>query len=263
MHTHTKGDSYRWATRMKVKQKTGLLVTLFRILSLMCIALLCDLWFYTHMSVKSNELEQHNRAYWKDYVGREWTVADIRDLFGVPDRTTSNVLTFTAFDFSRSETVFPITEILLSRSLWHIQRHDIEFTYGDNNLIVGYGESQNDGSFRKYEGPDMESQSKKVQAEAHATGIIDADRDFSNGVYRIEVYGLRSISTSNEDRLDKQYKVKTVAVAGCCVSTEVIGHADGYNSRMEELLKRKYGRDIFEESQPTNPPYSSSEAGSK
>jgi len=122
-----------------------LLIAAFRILSVLCIALLCDFWFYSHMTAKWISLEKNN----KSYLNKS-SETDIKALFGPPDRTTSNSITYTVFNFSWSKTAFPITEILLSQSLDHIKRHDIEFYFDKNGKQCGMDESWNDKSFRKY-----------------------------------------------------------------------------------------------------------------
>jgi hypothetical protein len=135
---------------MTLQRTKWLFVTLFRVLSFVAVALLCDFWFYTHMVIKWHALDQSNRTYWRNYVGHEWSVAEIKAVFGKPDSCASNTLVYTAFDFTTSETVFPCTEILLTRSLRHFQRHDVEFVVDDRGTICGYSESENDGSFRRY-----------------------------------------------------------------------------------------------------------------
>jgi hypothetical protein len=111
---------------------------------------MCDFWFYTHMVTKWNALDQSNQTYWNNYVRHEWSAPEIRRVFGKPDTCTSNTFVYTAFEFTRSETVFPFTEILLARSLRHFQRHDIEFVFDGSGAICGHSESQNDASFRRF-----------------------------------------------------------------------------------------------------------------
>ena len=93
---------------------------------------------------------------------------------------------------------------------------------------------------------------KQMENDGKSKGVIDADRDFSNGVYQVKVYGLRAVSKKREDYLEKQYNLKSVVIAGCCVSSEEIGYADAYNSRMEDLLRKKLGKDIFKEAEESS-----------
>jgi len=134
---------------MKAHRSPGLHIVAFRILSLLSIALLCDLWFYTHAITKWHALDQSNITYWNNNREGQLRIADVKTIYGVSDSTTSNSIAYTAFEFSRSKTVFPITEILLTLSLRHIQRHDIEFVFDDHGLECGYSDSENP-SFLKY-----------------------------------------------------------------------------------------------------------------
>jgi hypothetical protein len=83
---------------------------------------------------------------------------------------------------------------------------------------------------------------------AATNGFADAESDFSNGIYRVEVYGLRGASgTTSERYLTTKYGIVIDAVTGCIVTDQILGHAEGYNARMKDLLLSKYGKDIFSE----------------
>ena len=241
---------------MKSSWIKTLSVLLFRVFSALAILLLCDFWFYNHMTAKWQSLDKNNKYYWKNNVGREWSGADIRALFGNSDTITSNAVCYSAFDFARSDTVFPFTEILLNLSLRHFQRHDIEFFINTEGKVNGNSDSENDGSFMKYqrfrnkqEEAEHDARLKKEEVDAYARGVADAERDFSNGVYHVREYGLLSAETPADDYLKTRYGVTSVVVAGCCVSREILGSSDGYNDRMTKLLIIKHGRDIFQEAE--------------
>ena len=246
---------------MKSSRIKALSVFLFRLLSGLAILLFCDFWFYTHMTAKWQALDRNNKYYWKNYVGKEWSTTDIRAVFGNPDTITSNAMCYTAFDFARSCTVFPITEILLKLSLWHVQRHDIEFFITPEGKVNGSSDSENDGSFMKYqrfhskqEEAEHAARLKKEESDACASGVADAERDFSNGVYHVREYGLRCSVTPADDYLKTRYNITPDVVAGCCVSREMVASSDGYNDRMTALLIAKHGRDIFKEAEKCTTP---------
>jgi len=89
-----------------------------------------------------------------------------------------------------------------------------------------------------------------LKKAARANGIVDAEKDYSNGVYRIEIYGLPGTGKDPKaEYLKDTYGVKTTPVAGCCVTPQIRGHAEGYNTRMKELLNLKFGKDVFLEAQ--------------
>jgi hypothetical protein len=72
-----------------------------------------------------------------------------------------------------------------------------------------------------------------------------ATRDFSEGRFRILVYGLRRQESPHDKYLREHYGVMTTPIAGCIVSDGIIGAADGYNSTIKPLLNEKFGKDIF------------------
>ena len=135
---------------MKTNRRDRLFSIAFRLSLVIAIALLCDHWLYVHMTEKWSLLQIHNQDYWNDNAGRAWNVSDIRALFGEPDSVASNCISYMAFDFRRSTTPFPVTAILLTCSLDHFQRHDIDFFFDSNGDISAYSESENDGSLLKY-----------------------------------------------------------------------------------------------------------------
>ncbi len=97
---------------------------------------------------------------------------------------------------------------------------------------------------------DVSQEWELLKQEAVTNGMADASRDFSNGLYRIEIYGLRGTSKDpNDVYLEKKYQIKMNPVAGCCVTHKIVGHAEGYNVRMKELLFQKYGKDVFQEAE--------------
>ena len=83
---------------------------------------------------------------------------------------------------------------------------------------------------------------------AKQAGIREAEKDFSNGVFRIQQYGMRSTYISpNERQLEEKYGIHPWPVAGCIVTQAILGRAEGYNTRMKELLFQHFGKDVFAE----------------
>ncbi len=85
------------------------------------------------------------------------------------------------------------------------------------------------------------------------TGKQDAVRDFDNGIMQIETYGLRTQSNPYEENLAKR-GINMKTVAGCVVNDEIIDHAKGYNTKMVELIKEKFGSDVFGEARSNTKP---------
>jgi hypothetical protein len=63
---------------------------------------------------------------------------------------------------------------------------------------------------------------------------------------RVETYGFPIPNNPYESYLSS-YGVKVDSVAGCIVDDRTIEHADGYNSKMEHLINKRLGKDVFEE----------------
>ena len=81
---------------------------------------------------------------------------------------------------------------------------------------------------------------------AFEMGKTDAQEDYKAGTCRILFYGMRAAPTESEKRLEK-LGVKYDSIAGCIVSEGIRGYADGYNTTMLPLLKKKLGEDAFKE----------------
>jgi len=112
--------------------------------------------------------------------------------------------------------------------------------------VVAFAEANTNVMRLTVPAPNLDEQNKKEFMK----GIADADRDFSNGVYQIEVYGLRAgVVSPREKYLEQNYQIKEVAVAGCCVNSQILSHVEGYNKRMKELLLQKYRKDVFLEAE--------------
>jgi hypothetical protein len=79
-------------------------------------------------------------------------------------------------------------------------------------------------------------------------GIRDAERDFENGIMRIETYGLR-MQKSPYDEYLKKHEIAVDGVAGCVVNEEILEHAEGYNSTMKSLIRKRLGKDVFTEAE--------------
>lgn len=87
-----------------------------------------------------------------------------------------------------------------------------------------------------------------VRLQAVTNGMMAAEQDFSNGVYRIQTLGLTAAIKDPADLyLEQNYQVTNHVVAGCDVTPEILGHAEGYNERMKQRLLEKHGKDIFRE----------------
>ena len=63
----------------------------------------------------------------------------------------------------------------------------------------------------------------------------------------MESYGLKPRRSVYYDYLNERYHVTEKTVAGCIVTDEIVGHATGYNAVMQQLLNKKYQKDIFQE----------------
>jgi hypothetical protein len=80
-----------------------------------------------------------------------------------------------------------------------------------------------------------------------AKGRSDARNDLRAGKLANEGFGLPASWASTYDRLLRQrYGVESRSVAGCVVTSEIVGHAVGYNEVMDAEIKRRFGADVFE-----------------
>ena len=119
----------------------------------------------------------------------------------------------------------------------------------------------------------MSVQLAEQKAAAGTTnGVVDAERDFSNGVHRIKVWGLGRSGEGvslEEQYLKTLYGITYQRVAGCIVLPDQKAYYDSYNVRMKALLEAKHGTNIFDGlqrkagkwrlkkvAQPATPPYS-------
>jgi hypothetical protein len=87
------------------------------------------------------------------------------------------------------------------------------------------------------------------KADASQKAREMAENDFAKNVYRIFVVGKRPVKSAYDDYLKEHYGVLVTPIAGCLVSDGIIGAEEGYNSTMKPLLNRKFGHDIFEETE--------------
>jgi hypothetical protein len=76
-----------------------------------------------------------------------------------------------------------------------------------------------------------------------------AETDFARNVYRMFVAGKPHAKSTYDDYLKEKYEVVVTSIAGCIVSEGIEGAIDGYNSTMQPLLNRKFGRDIVKEAE--------------
>jgi hypothetical protein len=85
-------------------------------------------------------------------------------------------------------------------------------------------------------------------SSASARGTIAAQRDTRHGHYVILLYGLPSRGRPDYFGLLKErYGIESKAVAGCIVSRELRRYVDSYNAVVRAAVNRKYGRNVFEE----------------
>ena len=86
-------------------------------------------------------------------------------------------------------------------------------------------------------------------AAAVTNGVADAERDFTNGVYRIKVWGLGRSgegASPEEQYLKTLYGIAYQRVASCMVLPDQKAYYDSYNGRMKALLATKHGTNSFE-----------------
>jgi hypothetical protein len=87
---------------------------------------------------------------------------------------------------------------------------------------------------------DLKEDAAKAKAE------VLARDDFKNGRYRILVAGLRP--SPGNDPYEKnlaKYGIECCPIAGCIVSSGILGAIAGYNGVMKPLLIQKFGPDVF------------------
>jgi hypothetical protein len=90
---------------------------------------------------------------------------------------------------------------------------------------------------------------KKLEIGA-LRGKAAAHLDIARGRYRVLIFGLRRSWEPEYARLLRdRYGVELKPVAGCIVSQGLIWYVDGYDKVSTAAVIRKYGHDIFEESE--------------
>lgn len=89
------------------------------------------------------------------------------------------------------------------------------------------------------------------QAAGIKKGRKLAKEHFRKGDYQMLTFGLPGPENAEEiaykERLKSRHGVVISRMAGCELSNGIIGGAMGYNATMTELLKEKFGVDVFEE----------------
>ena len=79
-------------------------------------------------------------------------------------------------------------------------------------------------------------------------GRLAAHVDMQQGQYQVLGYGLPSPSRPEYVRcLRERYKIEFHPVAGCIVSESLVSYVNAYDSVLEEVTRRKFGRDIMQE----------------
>ncbi|MGV3659132.1 MAG: hypothetical protein ACO1TE_03080 [Prosthecobacter sp.] len=95
------------------------------------------------------------------------------------------------------------------------------------------------------------------QAAGIKKGRKLAKEHFKRGDYQMLTFGLPGPENAEEitykERLKARYGVVVSRMAGCVLSNGIIGGAMDYNATMTELLKEKFGVDVFEEAKKEGP----------
>ena len=83
---------------------------------------------------------------------------------------------------------------------------------------------------------------------AYQQGTKDGKEELKKGVLAVESFGLLAPWTPIYIKiLKKRYGVEERIVSGCSVDSDIIGHADGFNTVMKRAITEKYGKDVFAE----------------
>ncbi len=81
-------------------------------------------------------------------------------------------------------------------------------------------------------------------------GQLAARSDVAHGQYKILSLGLPPPWRQEYIRLLRErYGIEERVVAGCIVSTSLLAYAKGYNSVSADAANRKFGHDIFKETE--------------
>ncbi len=80
---------------------------------------------------------------------------------------------------------------------------------------------------------------------------------FNQGDFRVLTLGLPGPENAEEaaykERLKARYGVVVSRAAGCELTDGILGGTLGFNATMSELLKKHFGRDVFEEARKAAP----------
>lgn len=89
---------------------------------------------------------------------------------------------------------------------------------------------------------------KEICEALHRKGSADARVDFQNKNFRIQTWGAEAVNDGPYHKyLREKYGVKNWVIALCFPETYDGPYASGYNTTMEDLLKKHFKRDIFAE----------------
>lgn len=95
------------------------------------------------------------------------------------------------------------------------------------------------------------------QEAAMKKGRKVAREYFKRGDYQILTFGLPGPESAEEaaykERLKARYGVVVSRTAGCDPTVGILGGAMGFNATMGELLKERFGVDVFEEAKKKRP----------
>jgi hypothetical protein len=84
--------------------------------------------------------------------------------------------------------------------------------------------------------PDLEGKSPEYR-KAYAAGIEEANAEIEADSMTIYTYGFGSIMPDRKD-IDQNTGLPCKHIAGCLVTDEILGRADGHNKRIMEHLGR-------------------------
>jgi hypothetical protein len=84
---------------------------------------------------------------------------------------------------------------------------------------------------------------------ARIRGDLAASFDVAQGRYRVFTFGMPAPGRDEYTRiLRARYGIETRVVGGCLVSRSLVAYAEVYNSVSADAANRKFGHDVFQES---------------
>jgi hypothetical protein len=84
---------------------------------------------------------------------------------------------------------------------------------------------------------------------ARIRGEFAAYSDVAQGRYKVLAFGMPAPGHDEYVRiLQERYGIEMRRVGGCLVSRSMVWYGEGYNSVSMDAANRKFGRDVFQES---------------